>query len=65
MIFIRQNIQAPGRLSALPEGFKTYAAGTPEVWKMSLDPEAHSFDVGPYRQHVERHLAQRLEKRDA
>lgn len=60
VIFIRQNIQSPGRLSALPEGFKTYEAGSPDVWKMELEPHAQLFDISDYRQHVRSHLMQRL-----
>lgn len=60
VIFVRQNIVSSGRLSALPEGFKTYAPGSPDVWKMELEPCAHVFDVADYRRHVRKHLIERL-----
>lgn len=64
VIFVRQNIIAPGRLGALPEGFKTYVAGSPEVWKLALEPSAHAFDASAYRQHVRSHLMLRLSSPD-
>lgn len=60
VIFVRQNILAPGRLGALPEGFKTYQAGTPELWSMKLEPRFHEFDVADYRHHVRTNLLGRL-----
>jgi hypothetical protein len=60
VIFVRQNIMAPGRLGALPEGFKTYEVGSSQLWEMDLEPQAHQFDARNYRQHVRSHLMQRL-----
>lgn len=60
VVFIRQNIVAPGRLRALPEGFRTYEAGSAEVWKMDLTPESHGFDASSYREHVRNCLLKRL-----
>lgn len=60
VIFVRQNILAPGRLTALPEGFKTYTTASQELWKMELEPSAHLFDASAYRAHVRKHLMDRL-----
>ncbi|NOY00637.1 MAG: polysaccharide pyruvyl transferase family protein [Verrucomicrobia bacterium] len=56
VIFIREKIVAPGRLTSFPKFFRTYKIGE----KFSWDPDAHRYDMTEYRNQVESKLIDRI-----
>lgn len=60
VLFVEDRIVNPGRLTALPEGFRTWKAD--ECAELPLYPDSYRYSVDAYRRNVERELAIRIGK---